>query len=241
MTALRSLLFNICFIIWTAISCLFLVWTFAIPRPLMVKCITWYFRGIEPLEKYILGLTYEVRGWENMPNTPCIIAMKHQSAWETFKLFTIFGDVAIVLKRELMFIPFWGWYQAKSGAIPVNRAAKGKAMRGLMDSARKVIEQQKRSIVIFPQGTRIPVGEKRPYRAGVFAMYESLNVPMVPVALNAGLFWPRNSFLKTPGKIIVDILPAIPAGLPRTEIAERLETTLEAASNRLLPPELQTR
>ena len=125
MNLIRSILFNICFIAWTSLCCLFMVWSFAIPRPMMVKVITQYFKGLDPIEKYVIGLTYEVKGRENMLDTPCLIAIKHQSAWETFKLFQLFGDVAIVLKRELMFIPFWGWYQAKSGAIPVNRAAGG--------------------------------------------------------------------------------------------------------------------
>jgi len=234
MKFIRSILFNICFIAWTSLCCLFMVWSFAIPRPMMVKVITQYFKGLDPIEKYVIGLTYEVKGRENMLDTPCLIAIKHQSAWETFKLFQLFGDVAIVLKRELMFIPFWGWYQAKSGAIPVNRAAGGKAMNSLIAGAQKVIQKQKRSIVIFPQGTRVPVGEKRAYKVGIAALYENLNVPIVPVALNAGLFWPKNSFIKKPGKITVEILPAIPAGLSRPEAMKQLEEAIETASNRLV-------
>lgn len=233
MIYLRSLLFHLCFFAWTALWAILLLWTFFIPRRAMVWVITQFFRSYMLFERGIVGLRYEVKGWENLPPGPCIIAMKHQSAYETLKLHHLFGDVAIILKRELMFIPFWGWYQAKSGVIPVDRGAKGVAMRSMLLGARKVAAQGRR-IVIFPQGTRIAPGARRPYKTGVAVMYEELGLPIVPVALNAGVFWPRHGFLIHPGTVTFEILPPILPGLPREEALRQLEEQLEAASDHLV-------
>ena len=234
MTLLRSAVYNLVFFIWTLFCALALLWVFVLPRRLMVRVIRLYFLSLYPLEKYILGLDYRVIGRQNLPSGQYIIAMKHQSAWETFKLLPLFGDVAIVLKRELMWIPLWGWYQAKTGVIPVNRGAGGAAMRSLLEGAQKVAGQG-RSILIFPQGTRVAAGAKKPYKSGIGYVYETLNLPVVPVALNAGVFWPRNSFLKRSGVVTVEILPAIQPGLSRLDFMQQLEEKLEAASDRLLP------
>lgn len=233
MLFIRSLLFHICFFLWTGLWALLLVWTFFIPRRAMVWVITQFFRSYMLFERTLVGLRYEVRGRENMPQGPCIIAMKHQSAYETLKLHHLFGDVAIILKRELMFIPFWGWYQAKAGMIPVDRGARGVAMASMLSGARKVMAQGRR-IIIFPQGTRIKPGAVRPYKSGVAVMYEELSLPIVPVALNAGVFWPRHGFYIHPGTVVFEILPAIQPGLSRDEALKQLETVVEAASDRLV-------
>jgi len=233
MLFIRSLLFHICFFVWTAIWAILLVWTYLIPRRAMVWVITQFFRSYIPFERYIVGLDYEVRGMEHMPAGPCIIAMKHQSTYETLKLHHLFGDVAIILKRELMYIPFWGWYQAKSGVIPVDRGAKGVAMTSMLRGARKVVAEGRR-IVIFPQGTRIKAGARHPYKSGVGVMYEDLGLPLVPVAINAGVFWPRRSFYIHPGKVTFEILPPIQPGLPREQVMKQLEEAIETASDRLI-------
>ncbi len=229
---LRSLLFHTVFILWTALWAVLLLWVFFLPRRWMVRVITLFFASYHPLEKYLLGLDYVVEGRENLPPGPCVIACQHQSAYETFKLHVIFGDVAIILKRELMWIPFWGWYQAKAGMIPVNRGAKGAAMRSMLRGARRVAAQG-RPIVIFPQGTRVAPGAHRPYKIGTGVLAETLNLPVVPVALNAGLFWPRHAFLVRPGRVTFRILPPLPAGLDRHAVLQQLETAIERASGQL--------
>lgn len=233
MIYLRSLLFHICFFVWTAFWALALVWVFFIPRRTMVWVITQFFRSYMLFEYAILGLRYEVKGRENLPPGACIIAMKHQSAYETLKLHHLFGDVAIILKRELMYIPLWGWYQAKAGMIPVDRGAKGVALASMLKGARRVAAEGRR-IVIFPQGTRIKPGAKKPYKAGVSALYEETGLPLVPVAINAGVFWARHAFLIRSGTVTFEILQPIAPGLPRDEAQRQLEDVLEAASDRLV-------
>lgn len=232
MLFLRSLVFNIAFLVWTAIVCVGISWTYFMPRKVCIRFLILYFSSCSWLEKHIIGLTYEVKGLEHRPKGSYIAAIKHESEWDTFRLFQIFGDVSIVLKRELMFIPFWGWYQWKSGAIPLDRGAGASALRKLKVNAKKVIDRGQ-VIAIFPQGTRVPAGAKRPYKGGVGVIYSLLDLPVVPVALNSGVFWPKQSFIKKPGVITVEFLPVIPAGLPRQEMMKLMEERIEAASDRL--------
>lgn len=234
MIFLRSLLFNVAFIVWTALMCVGLLWMLLLPRDRMMAVIRWYLRTIAWMERTILGLHYEVRGQENLPKTGSyIFAAKHQSAWETMKLHLILGDPAVILKRELTWIPTWGWYAKKARMISVDRGARGRAITSLVENS-KPVRDEGRPIVIFPQGTRVAPGAYRPYRVGVGVLYEQLGLPIVPMALNAGLYWPRRSFLKRPGTIVVEILPPIPPGLPRAKAMQELESRLEDASDRLV-------
>ncbi len=233
MLFVRSLLFHVCFYLWTLLFAFLLLWVFLIPRRRMVRVVTWFFSTYAAMEKYIVGLTYEVRGHENLPVGACVIACKHQSAYETLKLHLLFGDVAIVLKRELMWIPFWGWYQMKAGMIPVDRGARGVAMKSMVENAGSAVRDD-RHIVIFPQGTRVAAGAKRPYKIGVAVLAEKYQLPVVPVALNSGVFWPRHSFILHPGKVTFEILPPIAPGLSRDDLMQKIETEIEAASDRLV-------
>lgn len=235
MNLLRSLVFNVAFILWTALMCVGLLWMLLLPRPQMMSVVRWYLRTIAWMERTFLGLRYEVRGRENLPprGTSYIVAAKHQSAWETMKLHAILYDPAVILKRELTWIPTWGWYAKKSRMIAVDRSARGRAISSLVENSKPVVAEG-RPIVIFPQGTRVAPGTHRPYRVGVGVLYEQLGLPMVPMALNAGLYWPRRSFIKKPGTIIVEILPPIPPGLSRGAVMQELETRLEEATDRLV-------
>jgi 1-acyl-sn-glycerol-3-phosphate acyltransferase len=161
------------------------------------------------VECHLGGISYRVIGRENIPKGACIIAAKHQSALETFKIHLIVDDPAIVLKRELLNIPIIGWYMSRSGSIPIDRSGRTKALSGMTVAARKAAADG-RPIVIFPEGTRAAVGETRPYKSGVAAMYQDLNVPLVPMALNSGLLWPKDSFFKKRGLVTVEFLPPIP-------------------------------
>lgn len=226
MTLLRSLLFNTVFWIWTVgMHVLGLILMLAPRRVFMAAGKVWL-GGVVVLARVIAGIGYEVRGRENIPTTPCIVAAKHQSAWDTFALPVLLDLPTFVLKKELMQIPLFGWYLRRYGAVPVDRKAGAKALRGMLRSAEAEMARG-RSVVIFPEGTRVPPGETRAYHPGVAALYRDLNVPIVPVTLNSGWFWGRRQFRKIPGTIVVDVRPAIPTGLSRREVMDRLARALE--------------
>jgi 1-acyl-sn-glycerol-3-phosphate acyltransferase len=228
----RSLAFNMALYGTTALMCFVMIWALLLPREKMLWVVHLWLRQIGWIERHIGGITYRVTGRENIPAGACIIAAKHQSAWETFKLHIILGDPAIVLKKELLSIPIWGWYLQRSGMIPIDRKGRARALAAMMEAAHLAADAG-RKIVIFPQGTRITPGEDRPYKSGIAALYQELNVPIVPMALNSGLLWPKNSFMKKPGIITVEFLPPIPPGLPREQMMGRLRDELESATKRL--------
>jgi len=232
MNRMRSLFFAAAFYGWTAVMCFFMLWTLVLPRRWMLGVVHVWLDHTAWIERVIGGITYRVIGREHVPEGACIIAAKHQSAWETFKLHQLFGDPAIVLKKELLTIPLWGWYLRRSGMIPIDRGGGVNALAGMMQAAHRATEQG-RKIVIFPQGTRVTVGAERTYKSGVAALYQELKIPVVPMALNSGLFWPKGLLPTRSGTITVEILPPIPAGLPRDVMMERLKNELEEASNRL--------
>jgi len=169
---------------------------------------------------------------ENIPDGPAIFASKHQSVWDTLIFNLIVPDCAYVLKRELFRIPLWGWFVWRVGMIGVNRAAGARALKQMVADAGAVLEQG-RSIVLFPQGTRTAPGDSKPYLPGAAALYRGSGYPVVPVALNSGLFWPRRVFRKTPGLITIEFLPPIAPGLDRREFLKRLEGQIEPATTRL--------
>ena len=172
-------------------------------------------------------------GGRRFPKGACLVASKHQSAWETFALIPIFRDPALLMKRELFWIPFHGWFSYKFQMIPVDRDKGPSALRRMLREAKKRIEDG-REIIIFPEGTRRAPGAPPDYKTGIVLLYDALGVPCLPVALNSGLFWPRRSVIRRPGTIVVEILDPIPPGLPKAEFLRRLETAIEGASNRLL-------
>ena len=162
-----------------------------------------------------------------------IIASKHQSSWETLAYTLLFPHAATVMKRELIYIPIVGWAMARAGNIAVERGDGAKALRGLVRDAKAAIADG-RSILIFPEGTRVAVGAEQPYQVGTAALYRQLGVPVVPVALNSGLFWGRRQFVKRPGRITVEVLPAIPPGLDRETFMTTLRERIEGATGRLV-------
>lgn len=233
MADLRSHLFNAVFFVWTTLCCVGLLWMLLLPKRGFLAVVRWYLRSLALLERAILRLDHRVVGREHLPAAPFLVAAKHQSTWETMKLHLLFDDPAVVLKRELMWLPIWGWYAAKAELIPVDRGGRSKAVASMIDGARRVA-RQRRPIVIFPQGTRVAPGVYAPYRIGIAALYDALDLPVVPMALNSGVFWGRRSFRKKPGTVTVEFLPPIPPGLPRDAFLERLERQLEAATDRLV-------
>lgn len=180
-----------------------------------------------------VGLDYRLRGLENLPAGPVIVASKHQSSWETLAYTLLFPQAATVMKRELVYIPIVGWAMARAGNIAVERGDGARALRGLVRDAKAAIAEG-RSILIFPEGTRVAIGAEQPYQVGTAALYRQLGVPVVPVALNSGLFWGRRQFVKRPGRITVEVLPAIPPGLDRATFMTTLRERIEGATGRLI-------
>ena len=182
--------------------------------------------------KTICGLSFEVRGLKNIPEGPALIASKHQSAWETLAFLDILNDPVFVIKRELAWLPIAGWVMMKMGYIAVSRAAGTASIVHLLEVAAKRA-QQGRSIIIFPEGTRTAPMTEAVYLPGVAALYGTLCVPCVPVGLNSGLFWPRRSWRRRPGRIIVEFLEPIPPGLGKTAFMKTLKERIEPAAQRL--------
>ncbi|MDD3288211.1 MAG: lysophospholipid acyltransferase family protein [Alphaproteobacteria bacterium] len=232
MIKLRSYLFNFMFLAWTGFMCTAGLWIILLPHKALVYMIHFWAKGLAWLERNIVGINYKVVGKRNIPHGACIIASKHQSAWETCKLFLLLGDPAVVLKEELTRLPILKWYSDASGMIPIDRGGRVRTLSRMMKAAREA-SAAGRKIVIFPQGTRVSPGDKKPYKTGVAALYKELNIPIVPMALNSGLCWPKNTSLKKSGTITVEFLPPIPPGLERGEVMKRLQDQLETASDRL--------
>lgn len=233
MLFLRSLAFNVVFWIWCVGMHVLALPLLVAPRSWLVAMGRAWLRGVVVLLRVLVGLDHEIRGREHIPREPCLIAVKHQSAWETFVLPLVLDDPAFVLKRELMSIPLFGWYVRRYGAVPVDRKGGANALRRMLHAAKAQIAGG-RSVVIFPEGTRVPPGESRPYHPGVAALYRDLKLPVVPVALNSGLYWGRRRFLKRPGRITVAFQPPIPPGLDRKEFMARLQRTLDPATDALI-------
>lgn len=178
-------------------------------------------------------LSHRIVGLDNLPKGPAIIACKHQSSWETLSFTLLFPDIAIVLKRELLFIPVVGWAMARAGNIAVARGEGASALRGLVRQAKAVIADG-RSIVIFPEGTRVTPRDQKAYHVGTAALYRQLGLPVVPVALNSGVFWGRREFVKRPGVITMEVLPPILPGLDREAFMTVLRERIETATARLV-------
>ncbi|MGH6945097.1 MAG: lysophospholipid acyltransferase family protein, partial [Geminicoccaceae bacterium] len=232
-SVLRSLLFNLLFWIVTSIMAVAVLPALLLPRRAMQKVARSWMRVVQWLLTVVVGLDYEVRGAERIPRVPAIFALKHQSAWETLVCHVLLDDPAIALKRELTQIPLFGWYARRAGMIRIDRGSGARALRSLVEGGREALARGS-SIVIFPEGTRVRPGERRPYQPGVAALYLQLGSPVVPVALNSGLFWGRRSFVKRPGRIVIEFLPAIAPGLERRTFMAELEQRLEGATERLL-------
>lgn len=233
MLILRSLLFNIAFYINLILWMVILIPGFLVPRRVFIRGVqAWGLTSLW-LMRAIAGTKVEVIGREKIPPGGALVAAKHQSFWETFALVTLFDDPTYILKRELMWLPLFGWYLAKAGCIPVNRKAGSQALVQMTARA-KDEARHGRQIIIFPEGTRRPAGAPPAYKYGVAHLYQNLGFPCIPVALNSGLYWPRRQFIRRPGTIRIEILDPIAPGLPREEFFKLVQERIEDGSSRLL-------
>lgn len=233
MIALRSLAFNVLFYVNLVLFLVLGSWFFLMPRKAAIRALQAWAKTSVFLLRVCCGTKMEVRGRENIPSGPCLVAGKHHSFWETFALLPLFDDPAIVLKKELTYIPLFGWFALKFRMIPVERSAGSAALRNMLVRAKREIAAG-RQIIIMPEGTRRAPDAEPDYKPGAAALYGALKVPCVPFGLNAGLFWPRRKFLRLPGTIVVEFLPAIEAGLKRQEFQERLEMAIESSTRKLV-------
>jgi 1-acyl-sn-glycerol-3-phosphate acyltransferase len=233
MSLIRALAFNCAFFAWTAIAGTIGLPFLIAPRAAAMQFGRSWARGVLFLLRVIVGLDHQIRGLDRIPPGGCIVAMKHQSAWDALILPVVLGDPACVVKRELLSIPFYGWYAARAGAIAIDRKAGAGALRRMVAAARPIAAQG-RPIVIFPEGTRVAPGARLPYQPGVAALYQALALPLVPAAVNSGLFWGRRSFVKRPGRIVLEFLEPIPPGWPRRRLMAELEQRMETATAALL-------
>jgi 1-acyl-sn-glycerol-3-phosphate acyltransferase len=230
---LRSIAFNVLFYLNLILHVIVAIPTYALPRRAFMAIAKSWGRTSKVLLRVVAGISVELRGLEKIPPGALIVASKHQSMWETFTLLTLFDDPAYIFKRELMWIPIFGWYAWKSDMIPVDRAARGGALGGMIERACTELKRG-RQIIIFPEGTRTVPDAPPSYKQGVTHLYAAADVPCLPVALNSGLFWPRRKFLRYPGTIVLEVLDPIPSGLDKEAFAARLEHDIESATARLI-------
>jgi 1-acyl-sn-glycerol-3-phosphate acyltransferase len=233
MIFLRSALYQALFLPWTLLLAIaFLPLLAFASRRQMQKAAAFWLEGALWLQEIVLGLSCEIRGRENLPPGAALYAVKHQSAWETMIFHRLLGDPAFVLKRELLSLPFIGWYMRKTGQVAIDRSAGVRALHRMVEGSRRAVAEG-RSLVVFPEGHRQPPGQTGRYHSGIAMLYQGLAIPVVPIAVNSGLYWPRNAFLRRPGKIILQVLPPIPPGLEREPFMARLQDEIETATRAL--------
>ncbi|MDX1486096.1 MAG: lysophospholipid acyltransferase family protein [Alphaproteobacteria bacterium] len=232
MTFLRAALFNLVFFVSTVVIGVACFPLLIMPPAVMRGLGKWWSRHVLWTLRAVVGTGWEVRGRERIPDGPAIFAAKHQSAWDTLFFPAFLGDPAMVAKQELRWIPLYGWYAWRAQSVWIDRKRGPAALRVLVRGARAALRQG-RSVVMFPQGTRTSPGASAPYQPGIAALYAGTDAPVVPVALNSGLFWPRRGFHKRAGTIIVEFLDPMPAGLDRRAFLKTLGDRIDEATARL--------
>lgn len=231
--ALRWLL-SLIFVVQMYLAMVVLAVAFAIPallsRDWAFRAVHLYCRWVRFCLAALCGLRSEVRG--PVPADEVLIAAKHQSFLDIILIAGAVPRPKFIMKRELMFAPFLGQYALRIGCVPVNRGKRGAAIARMKADVAKGTALPGQ-LIIYPQGTRVPPGDKRPYKVGTGLLYEQLGQPCVPAGTNVGLFWPKRGILRKPGLAVVEFLPAIPPGLPVAEFMAQIETVIEASSDRL--------
>ncbi len=230
MSVLRSALFLLWFLAVTTVLSLIFLPVLVLPRGATVWLARAWSRATFFGLKLFAGMDWEIRG--TPPKGPVLVASKHMSMWDTLALYLALDAPAIVLKRSLLYIPFYGWFLWKATAIAIDRSAGAKALRKMSAAAQKVLAEG-RPLLIFPEGTRKKPHAPPDYKPGVAGLYALLKVPCVPVALNSGAYW--TGFIKKPGTIVLEFLEPIAPGLKREAFMALLESRIETATSQLLP------
>ncbi|NIJ41431.1 1-acyl-sn-glycerol-3-phosphate acyltransferase [Parvibaculum indicum] len=228
---LRSTFFNLSFWLMSIIMCILATPLFLAPRGWTVRAMNLWSRLTMFLLRVCAGTRYEVRG--RIPEGAVLVAAKHQSMWDTIIATTLLRDPAIVMKKELLMIPYYGWYSLKTRMIAIDRGSGSAAIRKLIAQAKAALGLG-RPVLIFPEGTRMAPDAAPDYKPGVAALYRQLDVPCVPVAVNSGIYWARRGFAKRPGTIVIEFLDPIPPGLDRKAFMAELEKRIEPATAKLV-------
>ena len=231
---IRSLVFMVCFYVFSAVTAIGAspVLLFG-GRKGAMGLINWWGKGVTRMLEVICDIRVEVRGKENLPDGAALIAAKHQCMFDIFGSFSFLPDSCYILKKELLAIPFFGWYAQCSRMIAIDRAAHSAALKQMVRDARDRMKEA-RQLVIFPEGTRQKPGEAPDYKPGIAALYRDLDMPVIPLALNTGAHWPPKGFIRRPGIIVFQFLEPIPPGLKRAEFMQTLEDRIEPACQALL-------
>ena len=232
MRFIRGLIFSLLFYGMTAVMAIIGLPLLLLPQRVIFFWQWLWARAMMVLLGGICGISSHIEG--DTSDQQVIYAVKHQSAWETIVLLAMLGQPVTVMKKSLLFIPLFGLYLARFGVMGIDRN-KGKAALKQMIRVSQSAASTGRNLLIFPQGTRLAVDAYQPYHSGLYAIYSATGLPVVPVALNSGYFWSRDSISKTPGHITVRLLPAIPAGLTRQELMAKVEDVIETESRKLAP------
>lgn len=229
----RSVIFNLLFYLNLLVHFIVAIPTLVLPRRAIIRVAQFWARTNLWMLRVICDIKFECRGVKKIARGPLLVGSKHQSLWETFALLPLFGDPAFILKRELLWIPFFGWYAWKAGMIPVNRGKRSQALAEMTVYAREELLRN-RQIIIFPEGTRRAPGAEPTYKYGIVHLYAETGATCLPIALNSGLFWPRRSFFRYPGTIVVEVLEPIAPGLDKKVFAEQLTQQIETATAHLI-------
>jgi len=232
-TAVRSLAFNALFYLVLLAYFLVALPTLLMPRWGILRLAQHWARTNLRLLRIVCRIGVDWRGLEKIPRGTVLVGAKHQSTWETFALLTVLAEPTFILKRELLWIPFYGWFARHAGMIPVDRGGGKAALVAMTARAREALDHG-RQIVVFPEGTRRPAGAEPRYKIGIAHLYAQGGAPCVPIALNSWLFWPRRKFMRYPGTIAVEVLDPIAPGLPMDAFFARLQQDIETATARLL-------
>jgi 1-acyl-sn-glycerol-3-phosphate acyltransferase len=235
MLYIRSLAFNFVFYVSLIVQMIF--WAplyFLSPRPRAWFVPKFWSRSSLWLYEKIALTRSEISGRENLPEGSFILAPKHQSFWDAIAFFPFLKDPLYILKRELTWIPFFGWYVLKMRMIPVDRGSRSRALKAVVAATKAEMARNPRQLIIYPEGTRRAPGDEPNYKWGIVELYSELGVPVVPVAHVAGLYWPRRKFLRFPGTVKARFLKPIPAGLGKEEFMKRLISETEAACDQIL-------
>ena len=229
----RSIIFYILLIVWTVFMGIMCFPYLLLSHSLLRKPVNLWILGIFKLLEIICHITYEVKGKENIPNNAVLVASKHQSAFETFALFYNLNNSIFIHKKQLFYIPIFGQYLKKVNMISIDRSKGSSAIRTMLNEAKSKISQGY-SIIIFPEGTRKKPGENPDYKTGIAGIYKELETEVLPVAVNSGHFWPKHTFIKKPGKIIIKFLKPIPSQLDKSEFLKTIESVIEEETNKII-------
>jgi len=229
----RSIIFYLLLYMWTLTLGVLALPYLLLPSSYVRSLANLWISGILELLKLTCGITYEIKNIENIPDRAVIVASKHQSAFETLLLFRLVKNSIFIHKRELFLIPIFGLYLKKSNMISINRNEGAKAIRKMLNEVKQNILNGY-SIIIFPEGTRKKPGDPPDYKTGIAGIYKESEAEVLPVAVNSGNYWPKHTFIKKPGNIIIKFLKPIPSKLEKSEFLKKIESVIEDETNKII-------